>query len=159
MFESTVYVNRRRALLEQDACLDYFRKRIPVIMMRYAIVRLVLRQLPAALKGEDLVVDDSDLEFARLIGDWCLAAQIHMFGQMVMDAQEAEAQAFKPRGMQKANREKFDLLPETFTPADMLKLELAKTSGNASSVALRWEKAGLIQKLERGKYIKLNAKL
>ena len=82
-----------------------------------------------------------------------------MFGQMVMDAQEAEAQAFKPRGMQKANREKFDLLPETFTPADMLKLELAKTSGNASSVALRWEKAGLIQKLERGKYIKLNAKL
>ena len=33
------------ARLEQDLCLDYFRKRIPVIMMRYTLVRIVLRSL------------------------------------------------------------------------------------------------------------------
>ena len=145
----------RRALLEQDACLDYFRKRIPVIMMRYALVRLVLRQLPAAINGEDLTVDDSDIEFARLIGDWCLEAQIHMFGQMVMDAQEAEAQAFKPRGMQKAIKVKFDQLPDAFTITDLLKWEMAKNSSTASTIAGRWEKAGIIKKLERGKFKKV----
>ena len=149
----------RRALIEEDRCLDYFRKRIPVIMMRYAIVRLVLRQLDKATKGEDLEVDESDLEFARLIGDWCLQAQIHMFGQMVMDAQEAEAQAFKPRGMQDTTRQKFEQLPSVFTPGDMVACGVVQNAANASTVALRWQKAGIIKKLERGKYQKTVTKL
>ncbi|MBR2233960.1 MAG: hypothetical protein IJ892_02770, partial [Prevotella sp.] len=149
----------RRALIEEDRCLDYFRKRIPVIMMRYAIVRLVLRQLDKAIKGEDLEVDESDLEFARLIGDWCLQAQIHLFGQMVMDAQEAEAQAFKPRGMQDATKQKFEQLPSVFTPSDMVACGIVQNATHAATVALRWQKAGIIKKLERGKYQKTVTKL
>ncbi len=145
----------RRALIEDDACLDYFRKRIPVIMMRYAIVRVILRQLDKAVKGEDLTVDDSDLEFARLIGDWCLQAQIHMFGQMVMDAQEVEAQAFKPRRMQNATQQKFDQLPEEFTTKDLVSLGLVTNVTGAAGYIGRWEKAGIIKKLARGKYQKV----
>ncbi|MBO4809931.1 MAG: hypothetical protein J5552_00020 [Prevotella sp.] len=72
-----------------------------------------------------------------------------------MDAQEAEAQAFKPRGMQKANKQKFDLLPETFTVNELVNAELVKTVNSAYPLVLRWEKAGIIQKLERGKYKKV----
>ncbi len=148
----------RRAALEEDRCLDYFRKRVPVIMMRYALVRLVLRQLSAAKKGEDLEVSDDDLEFARLIGDWCLEAQVYMFGQMVLDALDAEAQAFKPRGMQAATRAKFERLPRRFTLADMVKAGFTHSTNGASSTVARWEKAGIIRKLERGKYEKATEK-
>ena len=45
------------ARLEQDLCLDYFRKRIPVIMMRYTLVRMVLRSLSP--QGPSLTPDPS----------------------------------------------------------------------------------------------------
>ena len=71
-----------------DSVLDHFRKRIPLIMMRHALVRIVLRQLDKARRGEPLEVEDSDLEYARLIGDWCLEMQLFMFGQMFVEADE-----------------------------------------------------------------------
>ena len=94
-----------------------------------------------------------------LIGDWCLQAQIHLFGQMVMDAQEAEAQAFKPRGMQDATKQKFEQLPSVFTPSDMVACGIVQNATHAATVALRWQKAGIIKKLERGKYQKIVTKL
>ena len=44
-----------------------------------------------------LVVRDDDIEFARLIGDWCVMAQMRMFGNMVMEAKEREISQFVPR--------------------------------------------------------------
>ena len=53
------------ARLEQDLCLDYFRKRIPVIMMRYTLVRIILRGLtpdpsPKGEGSEKLEKDESN---------------------------------------------------------------------------------------------------
>ncbi len=144
----------RQARIEQDRCLDYFRKRIPVIMMRYALVRIVLRQLDAAKKGEDLMVDDSDLEFARLIGDWCLQMQVHMFGQMVMDALAREAQAFQPRAYRYKTRELFNRLPTEITIELLMADSAVKSKYNVKTLLARWLKDGLIERINDNEYRK-----
>jgi hypothetical protein len=148
-----------QARIEQDECLDYFRKRIPVIMMRYALVRIVLRQLAKAKKGEELEVSDEDLEFARLIGDWCLQMQIHLFGQMVMDALERERQAFSPRKYYTKTRAAFNALGDEFTDEDLVKVGLAKNQEGAYLIIHRWTKDELVEKLNSGRCRKKIKKL
>jgi hypothetical protein len=142
------------ARLEQDYCLDYFRKRIPVIMMRYTLVRIVLRQIDAALKGEPLTVEDSDIEFARLIGDWCLMAQMYMFGQQVMEAQERERSAFVPRRRSTKIREAYARLPEILTTETLVSEGVSGDVNNASTTLRRWEADGLVTRIDRKRFKK-----
>ncbi len=130
------------ARIEQDKCLDYFRKRIPVIMMRYGLVRLVIRHTDLALRGEPLPVDDSDLEFCRLIGDWCLMTQMNLYGQMVMDAKEREKQNFVPRRRSRKIRNLYASLPEEFN-LDMLKKDGANDRTCYVTIS-RWVNDGLV---------------
>lgn len=145
----------KQARLEQDKCLDYFRKRIPVIMMRNAIVRLVLRQLDKAVKGEDLTVDDSDLEYARLIGDWALEAQMYMFGQMVMDALEREQAAFAPRKMHNKTRNAYNSLPESFTREQYMDATGSTNRRSVDVILKRWATDGLIKFEKNNLYTKI----
>ena len=144
----------RQARIEQDKCLDYFRKRIPVIMMRHTLVRLILRQLDAAVKGEDLVVDESDLEFARLIGDWALEAQIFMFGQMVMDALEREQQTFAPMKVRTKTRTAYNNLPEQFTMEQMMDINHVPNKKSAYTTISRWMQLGLLKLVNNNTYQK-----
>lgn len=136
----------KEARIEQDYCLDYFRKRIPVIMMRYTIVKIVLREIDNLLKGEDATVTDNDLEFAKLIGDWCLNAQIHMFGEMVMQAQARERDAFVPRRRHSKIRDMFASLPDELTTSTLVENGCAKDVNTASVTLRRWFDDGLILK-------------
>ncbi|MBQ9668759.1 MAG: hypothetical protein IJV45_08490 [Prevotella sp.] len=145
----------RQAAIEQDRCLDYFRKRIPLIMMRYAIVRLVLRQIDTAIAGQPLTVDDSDLEFARLIGDFVLTTQIHMFGQQVVEALEQQEQDFQPRRRSTKVREAFNRLPAEFTTEDVMQMLGLKSLSSAGTTCHRWIGDGLISKPKNRKYKKL----
>ena len=149
----------RQARIEQDECLDYFRKRIPVIMMRYALVRIVLRQLGRAKKGEELEVNDEDLEFARLIGDWCLLMQVHLFGQMVCDALEKERQAFQPRQYRTKTRDAYNKLEEVFTLADVVKVELVKTEKSAYNLVKRWMDDDIVERNNNETWKKKTQKL
>ena len=143
------------ARLEQDLCLDYFRKRIPVLMMRYTLVRIVCREINKAVKGEPLTIEDSDLEFARLIGDWCLTAQMHMFGQMVMEALEREQTAFTPRKRSSKVREAYASLPMEGLTAEKLVEQGACASVNTARVTLhRWFADGLVSESGKGIYKK-----
>ncbi len=170
------------ARLEQDFCLDYFRKRIPVIMMRYTLVRIVLREIEWRVKsgerrvergekreesgekreesGERIMeVIDSDLEFARLIGDWCLMAQMHMFGEMVMEAQEREWSDFVPRKRSTKVREAYARLPETITTETLVSEGVCRDINIASTTLRRWEADGLVKKVDNRSYRKTFAKI
>ncbi|MCR5679018.1 MAG: hypothetical protein K6G08_02255, partial [Prevotella sp.] len=142
------------AALEEDLCLDYFRKRIPLIMMRYTLVRIVMRQLDKAIKGEPLEVTDSDLEFARLIGDWALMAQMHFFGQLVMDALENEKKSFVPRRRSWKIREAYKALPSELTPEILVENGLAKDVNRAGETLRRWGIDGLVKKTDKKTYVK-----
>lgn len=135
-----------QARIEQDETLDYFRKRIPVIMMRYALVRAVLRQTDALSKGEDFVIIDSDLEFAQLIGDWCLLMQMRLFGGMVEDARRNEASLFLPRKYKTQTRDAYRRLPAKFQASDLVKEGIAKSEGAARVLLSRWAADGLVEK-------------
>ena len=143
------------ARTEQDLCLDYFRKRIPVIMMRYTLVRIVCREVDAAIKGEPLTVTDSDLEFARLIGDFCLMSQMHMFGQQVMDAQERERTSFTPRRRTTKVREGFARLPEEFSVETLVSEGVSPSVAAAKMALMRWQNDGIVKKVSDKIYRKI----
>lgn len=148
-----------QARLEQDRCLDYFRKRIPLIMMRYTLVRMVMRQLDAAIKGDDLVCDDSDLEFARLIGDFCLMSQMHYFGQMVMEALDSQTNDFEPRRRSTKVREAYNQLPTEFTTEDVMQMLGLKSLSIAGQTCRRWIADGIITAPKDRKYKKIKKEL
>ena len=112
-------------------------------MMRYTLVRMVLRMLQS---HTELEVLDSDLDFARLIGDWCLMAQMHMFGDMVMQARERENSNFVPRRRSTKVRETYALLPEKITTATLIEANVAKNLNYANEIIRRWLEDGLIEK-------------
>ena len=143
----------RQAEMNEDRCLDYFRKRIPIIMIRYALVRAVLRQVKQLEKGEELVIEDSDLEFARLIGDFCLDMQIHLYGNDVMEALEAQDAAFKPRRRRNTTKELFDRLPKKFTIEEFKAATPDMSRSGRSNKLARWTEDGLLEK-KGDKYIK-----
>lgn len=143
-----------QARVENDYCLDYFRKRIPVIMMRYTIVRIVLREIDELLKGATPTVTDEDLEFAKLVGDWCLFAQIHMFGEMVMQAQEREKEAFVPRKRSTKVREMYAALPMELSTNVLVENGYAADLNAASLILRRWLDDGLIEKTGTRSYKK-----
>jgi hypothetical protein len=95
-----------------------------------------------------LEVSDSDLEFARLIGDWCLMAQMHMFGQMVIEAQEREQSGFVPRKRSFKIREAYARLPmEGITTETLVTEGVARDVHLAGTTIRRWLDDGLIEKM------------
>lgn len=144
-----------QAMMNEDRCLDYFRKRIPLIMIRYALVRAVLRQLKELQDGQDLQIIDSDLEFARLIGDFVLETQIYMFGTDVMDALELQASAFTPRRRASKVKERFEKLGKEFTREDVQILMLGCLNSSVTQIITLWKRDGLIEEVEKNKYRKL----
>lgn len=140
------------AALEKDRCLDYFRKRIPLIMIRYTLVRVVLRQIEAAIEGKPLVIDDSDLEFAQLIGDFVLEMQMRMFGQDVIDALDAQIRAFVPRKRARKTIELYNSLPKEFTREEVLARGI--NSEYFRKLINRWADDKII-KIEYNKYKKM----
>ena len=144
---------RDQAELNEDKCLDYFRKRIPLIMIRYALVRSVLRQLKELQKGEPLQISDSDLEFARLIGDFVLDMQIYMFGSDVMEAQEQQNAAFTPRRRSNKVKERFEKLPKEFTRDELKATCLDMKKSSISQMIKSWLEEGIIER-QGEKYVK-----
>jgi hypothetical protein len=124
-------------------------------MMRYTIVRIVCREIDKAVKQQPLEVLDSDLDFARLIGDWCLMAQMHMFGQMVMEAQEREKGNFVPMRRQHTTRDAYATLPmENITPALLVQMGIRKELNSAGALLSKWAAEKLVTKMSRGVYNK-----
>ena len=142
------------ARLEQDRCLDYFRKRIPLIMMRYALVRMVLRHVDEPFTAPQLDVTQDDLDFAKLIGDFVLTAQMHVFGQQVMDALDASLRDFQPKRRSTKVRDAYNSLPEVFTKEDVMQVLNLKNADSTRVTLNRWKADGLIEKKD-GKYKKI----
>lgn len=139
----------RQAEMNDDRCLDYFRKRIPLIMIRYTLLRAVLRQLKEllALPPDQRVLEitDSDLEFARLVGDFVLEMQMYMFGGDVMEALEAQKWAFTPRRRTNKMKDRFESLPQVFSRDDVKQICSSLSASTISHMLERWLSDGVIE--------------
>jgi hypothetical protein len=77
---------------------------------------------------------------------------MHMFGQQVMDALEAERQAFTPRRRSQKVRDAYKGLPMEGIGTEMLvDRGVASNLNNAGSVLRRWLDDGLVSKSPDGK--------
>ena len=115
-------------------------------MMRYGLVRLVLRHKQLAREGKELPVDDSDRAFCRLIGDWCLSAQMRLYGQMVLDARQREKDNFVPRRRSHKMRDAYAALGEVFNEENLVQNGVSKDAKTANVVIQRWYADGLVQR-------------
>ena len=116
----------KQAELEEDACIEYFRKRIPIYMMRYTLPRVVCRQLDKfengyLKEGQQLEILQSDLDFAGLIGDYLMFISIYQWGEQYLEFTQEEKQSLNPRKRKSAFAERYYQLPQEFTFADMRK--------------------------------------
>ena len=153
------YNQTELANLEGDKCVHYFRKRIPLYMIRYALPRIVMRQLDkfgadGRLKeGETLEITDNDLAFAELIGDYLMFISIYQWGNKLMEALEEEVSNSTPRRRQSKLVDMFERLPKTFTKQDLMAYYSNDSSIN--NCISRFSKANVIKKMEDGTYMKL----
>ena len=137
----------------KDKCLDYFRKRIPIIMIRYALVRAVLRQVKELKAGQPLQIIDSDLEFAQLIGDFCLEMQMWMYGNDVMEALQENVMGKAPKRRTGKSIALFEKLPKTFTLKEFQELTPELASSSRSVKLTRWVEDGVLEQ-QGNTYIK-----
>ena len=75
-------------------------------------------------------------------------------GQMVLDALEAEALAFKPRTISSDMMAKFQQLPTEITAKVLVETGVCKDNKAAGTYLARWQKGGLVKKNSRGSYEK-----
>lgn len=140
------------AALEDDQLVDYFRKRIPIYMVRYALPRAIMRQYETFRKTGKLRITDNDLAFARLIGDYLMFISIYQWGNALLDSFANTASKAKPRERTSLFQKKFEELPEVFTYEQIAKGY--NTENAVRSVISRLKAAGLIEKVEKNKWKK-----
>lgn len=142
------------ARLNEDHILDYFRKRVPIYMVRYGIVHAILSDYEHFAQTGKLSITKRSVDFARLVADFILYMQMYMFGQQVKEAQERVAQKFVPCEKETKSTRLFESLPDEFTVC-----EVAASRGvpkmTLQNNITRWVKDGFLKRVAKGKYKKL----
>ena len=149
----------RQAELENDTVADYFRKRVPMYMVRYGIVYNVMRDFDYvskqdATKGIKLRITKQDLQFAELIGDFIFYMQIRQYGEMVRVALENQTRDFVPRQRQTRNADAFNKLPSEFTLKEAQNV-LGLSYSAICSFLTRVASAGYVERIKQGAYKKI----
>lgn len=147
------------ARLNEDHILDYFRKRVPIYMVRYGIVHAILSDYEHFVATGKLNITRKTLDFARLVGDFILYMQMYMFGQQVQDAQERVRQNFVPCEKVTKISKLYNRLGDTFTVEDVMQLSDGLTRGSAHVYCSKWVSAMLVKRVSRGKYQKTIKKI
>ena len=155
------WVEKKRVEAEfnDDKILDYFRKRVPIYMVRYGLVHAVLNDYENFRLTGKLRITTQSLRFAELIGDFILHMQIYMFGRQVMEAKKREAQSFEPMKRCTKTAELFNHLPQRFSIEDLVCKGGYASNRVASNRLSKWVKCHYIKRLKNGQFEKLISKI
>lgn len=144
---------------KDDEITDYFRKRVPMYIVRYGIVYNVLRDYDYLLKQQEagkplkLRLKQQDLDFALLMGEIILSMQIRQYGEMVRQALINQSKDFVPIVRNTKNYEEFNQLPNTFTLKQAQELT-GKNYQTVSSWLTNYVKRGFLKRVKQGTYEK-----
>ena len=141
------------AKLDNDDCREYFRKRIPLYMIRYTLPRMVCMQYEEFKKTGKLVVTEEDKEFARVIGDWLMFASIRQWGNRLMTTWETKAEENKVREKSSPFADRYANLPETFSLEQFSPFYSNKRS--AQTAVCTMVKKGLVEKVGKNTWRKI----
>ncbi len=141
------------AKLDNDDCREYFRKRIPLYMIRYTLPRMVCMQYEEFKKTGKLVVTEEDKEFARVIGDWLMFASIRQWGNRLMTTWETKAEENKVREKSSPFADRYANLPETFSLEQLTPFYSNKRS--AQTAICTMVKKGIVEKVGKNIWRKI----
>lgn len=141
------------ARLEDDELVDYFRKRVPIYMMRYTIPRIVMREYQNFRQTGKWRVQADDLKFAKLIGDYLMYIQIYLFGSKIEQAKEKIAEDVRPRIRKSKFAVFFESLGETFTIEEFERNYSSRNSAKATLSSI--VNLGIVERISKGQYRKL----
>lgn len=144
----------------RDLVADYFRKRVPMYIVRYGIVYNVLRDYDYLLKQQEagnplkLRLKQQDVDFALLMGDIIFNMQLRQYGEMVRQALINQTKDFVPILRNTRNYEVFNQQPNTFILKQAQELT-GKNYQTASSWLARYVERGLLKRVKQRIYEKL----
>ncbi|MDD6592555.1 MAG: BT4734/BF3469 family protein [Prevotella sp.] len=141
------------AALEDDYLIDYFRKRVPIYMMRYTIPRIVMREYANYAKTRKWTVKQSDLDFAQLIGDYLMYIQIYLFGSKIEQARDKQLEDARPRLKKSKFQAFYDSLGDTFTIEEFG--VNYKNEDSANVILRKLKNMGVVKQNGKGKFQKL----
>ena len=104
-----------KASIEEDKLTEYFRKRIPLYMIRYTLPRILAREYDTYTTTGVLTITDEDKAFATLIGDWLMYISIRTWGNRLLDLWNSRPIEGMPRQRKSKLMERYEKLPEVFT--------------------------------------------
>lgn len=116
--------------------------RIDHIMIRFALVRAIMRQADSFMATGVVEFNQSDFDYADLIGDYVYAARLNLFGNMLSQhAVQSEAQQKPNESITKPrNQPKYDRLPNPFTINDVMQKVPCPTENAARAWISRLKK-------------------
>ena len=141
------------AKLDNDECREYFRKRIPLYMIRYTLPRMVCMQYEEFKKTGKLTVTEEDKEFARLIGDWLMFASIRQWGNRLLSTWETKAEENKVREKSSPFADRYASLPEVFCLEHLTPFYSNKRS--AQTAVCTMVKKGIVEKVGKNTWKKI----
>ena len=124
---------RLEALQKADMVMDTYRKRAAVIGFRCGVIFRLLA-------GKET---KACLAFARMMADYVLAGQCHVFGEILLEQVAGNSETSERTSV---NQNVFQELPVTFVSRDVQKLRPEITPGNLRVILFRWKNNGWIEK-------------
>ena len=115
--------------------------RIDHIMMRFALVRAIMRQADNFMATGTVEFNQSDFDYADLIGDYVFAARLNLFGNMLSHhaAQSKAKQTPNEKLTRPRLQTKYDRLPNEFTIEDVIRIVHSSSIGAARTWISRLE--------------------
>lgn len=152
----------REAELNNDVIADYFRKRVPMYIVRYGLVYAVLENFTLLEKMQkenqplEVPISKKTIEFAKLMGDFIFYMQIRQYGEMVRNALENQSKDFQPRERVSKYTSLYQRLPNILKNKDVMDV-FGINITNANLMLSRWSKKGWVEavKGKRGLYKKI----
>ena len=124
---------RLEALQKADIVMDTYRKRAAVIGFRCGVIF-------SLLAGKET---KACLDFARMMADYVLEGQCHVFGEILMEQVKGNNEAGEYNSV---NQNVFQELPASFENRDVQRLRPEITPGNLRVIFFRWKNNGWIEK-------------
>ena len=146
-----------KASIEEDKLCEYFRKRIPLYMIRYTLPRILAREYDTYTTTGVLNITEEDKAFATLIGDWLMYISIRTWGNRLLELWSTKPIEGMPRQRKSKLMERYERLPEVFTMEDFNVGYASIYSARQSISAL--VKNGYIKKVSHNTWKKCVAEL
>ena len=138
--------------LEKDEIGNYFRKRPPMIAVKFGVVDAIMNSLDSFHESGKLKLNFSSIELAIHLCDYIFESQIWFFGHLIEESLDSNAIS----GLKYENTKMikgYNELPEVFSTEDIMKaFNISRRS--AQNYTSSWKVSGYVEKEVKGKFKK-----